>query len=96
VYKRQTLVGREENDVLNGGSGQNTYLPGRGNDTVNGGSGLDIVFFSGERSNYSLDNACSTRACTVSGSGASESDGENRLSNVEILIFQNARVDLED
>ena len=91
-----TLVGREQNDVLNGGGGQNTYLPGRGGDTVNGGSGLDIVFFSGKRSNYSLDSACSTTSCTVSESRASGSDEENKLSNVEILIFQDARVDLED
>ena len=91
-----TLVGREQNDVLNGGGGQNTYLPGRGGDTVNGGSGLDIVFFSVKRSNYSLDSACSTTSCTVSESRASGSDEENKLSNVEILIFQDARVDLED
>ena len=91
-----TLIGREENDVLNGGSGQNTYLPGKGNDTVNGGSGLDIVFFSGERTNYTLNNLCSTTSCKVKGSGASASDGSNTLSGVEILIFEDARVDLED
>ena len=91
-----TLIGREGNDVLNGGSGQNTYLPGKGNDTVNGGSGLDIVFFSGERTNYTLNNLCSTTSCQVKGSGASASDGSNTLSGVEILIFEDARVDLED
>ena len=89
-------MGREQNDVLNGGGGQNTYLPGRGGDTVNGGSGLDIVFFSGKRSNYSLDSACSTTSCTVSGSGDAELDGSDTLSGVEILIFQDAREDLED
>ena len=91
-----TLVGREENDVLNGGSGQNTYLPGEGDDTVNGGSGLDIVFFSGERSNYTIDGACSTTSCTVSGYGASKSNGTNTLREVEIVIFRDARMDLED
>ena len=91
-----TLVGREENDELNGGSGQNTYLPGEGDDTVNGGSGLDIVFYSGERANYTLDNDCSTTSCTVSGSGDAELDGSDTLSGVEILIFQDAREDLKD
>lgn len=91
-----TLVGREENDELNGGSGQNTYLPGEGDDTVNGGSGLDIVFFSGERLNYTIDGACSTASCTVTGYGAYESSGTNTLREVEIVIFQDARVDLED
>jgi len=90
------LIGRGENDELNGGTGQNTYLPGEGDDTVNGGSGLDIVFFSGDKINYTLDGACSTTTCEVTGSGPSASDGTNQLNGVEILIFQDARVDLED
>jgi len=90
------LIGRGEDDELNGGNGQNTYLPGEGDDTVNGGSGLDIVFFSGQRANYTLDLACSSTTCTATGSGASASDGANQLNGVEILIFQDARVDLED
>ena len=81
---------------MNGGSGQNIYLAGAGDDSINGGSGLDIVFFAGERANYTLDGSCSTTSCTISGSGESEADGEDVLSGVEILIFQDARVDLED
>lgn len=84
------LSGRAGNDVLNGGSEQNSYLPGAGNDTVNGGSNLDVVFFSGNRASYSLSN-CNKTSCTVSGP-----DGSDTLKNVEILIFQDARVDLPD
>lgn len=84
------LVGRGGNDSLQGGGEQNSYLPGAGDDTVVGGSGLDIVFYSGNRSNYSL-GGCTKTLCTVQGP-----DGTDTLSNVEILIFQDARVDLPD
>jgi prepilin-type N-terminal cleavage/methylation domain-containing protein len=84
------LSGRAGNDVANGGSEQNSYLPGAGNDTVNGGANLDVVFFTGNRSSYTL-NGCSKTSCNVSGP-----DGTDTLTNVEILIFQDARVDLPD
>jgi Ca2+-binding RTX toxin-like protein len=84
------LIGRAGNDVLNGGNEQNSYLPGNGNDTVNGGPNLDIVFFSGNRADYTL-GSCSKSNCTVSGL-----DGTDTLNNVEILIFQDARIDLPD
>lgn len=84
------LIGRAGNDILNGGTEQNSYLPGAGNDTVNGGANLDVVFFAGNRSSYTLNN-CSKSNCSVSGS-----DGTDTLTNVEILIFQDARVDLPD
>jgi prepilin-type N-terminal cleavage/methylation domain-containing protein len=84
------LSGRAGNDVTNGGSEQNSYLPGAGNDTVNGGGDLDVVFFSEKRSSYTL-NSCNKTSCSVSGP-----DGTDTLTNVEILIFQDARVDLPD
>jgi len=84
------LVGRDGNDTLNGGSEKNSYLPGGGNDTVIGGSGLDVVFFSGNRASYTL-GSCSKTSCSISGP-----DGEDTLQNVEILIFNDARVDVPD
>ena len=91
-----TLVGREGDDELDGGTEENNYLPGGGDDTVTGGSGLDIVFYSGPRSDYSLSSACSKSSCTVTASGASTADGTDTLTGVEILIFNDARVDLPD
>jgi hypothetical protein len=84
------LVGRGGNDTLQGGGEKNSYLPGAGDDTVVGGGGLDIVFYSGNRSSYSL-GGCTKTLCTVQGP-----DGADTLRNVEILIFQDARVDLPD
>ena len=84
------LIGRDGHDTMTGGSEQNSYLPGTGNDTVNGGPNLDVVFFSGQRADYTLSN-CSKTSCSVSGP-----DGTDTLNNVEILIFLDARVDLPD
>ena len=85
------LIGRSGNDKLDGGNGQNSYLPGAGDDSVTGGTGLDIVFFSGNRSSYTLSGGCSKKSCTVSGP-----EGTDTLSSAEILIFKDARVDLPD
>ena len=84
------LVGRGGNDSLNGGGGdKNIYLPGTGADTINGGPGLDIVFFEGNRSNYGTAG-CTKTQCTIT-----QADQENQtLKNVEILIFNDARLDL--
>ncbi len=87
------LVGRGGNDTLIGGEGQNSYLPGDANDMVLGGTGLDVVFFKGNRSDYTL-GACNKSSCSLTGAGTSASEGTNTLENVEILIFRDARVDL--
>lgn len=84
------LVGRDGDDTLNGGSEKNSYLPGGGNDTVVGGSSLDVVFFNGNRADYTL-GSCSKTSCSISGP-----DGDDTLQNVEILIFNDARVDVPD
>jgi len=85
------LVGREGDDQLEGGNGKNTYLPGNGTDTIIGGSDLDIVFFEGNRTDFGT-NGCSKSSCTVTDS----SSNKKLLENVEILIFNNARLDLPD
>jgi prepilin-type N-terminal cleavage/methylation domain-containing protein len=84
------LVGRDGNDNLNGGSEKNSYLPGGGNDTVAGGGGLDVVFFKGVRGDYTIDS-CNKTNCSVSGP-----EGTDTLTNVEILIFADARYDVPD
>jgi len=86
------LVGREGDDELNGGDGQNTYLPGTGKDTIKGGSDLDIVFFEGPRNDFST-GGCIKAKCNVIDKNTNET---NDLVGVEILIFNDARLDLPD
>jgi len=85
------LIGRGGDDVLNGGSDQNIYLPGTGADKVDGGSGLDIVFFEGNLSDYGT-TGCTKASCTVEQTGESD----KTLKSVEILMFDDARLDLPD
>lgn len=89
------LIGRDGDDYLDGGSEQNSYVPGNGNDTVIGGSELDIVFFSGPRVDYSIEVGCTKESCTVWTSNWWNPE-RNYLEGVEILIFSDARVDLDD
>lgn len=83
------LIGGAGGDELIGGNGENRYLPGSGNDSINGGNGLDIVFFEGTKTHYSTTN-CTQSSCTVE----SSSEGNDQLTNVEILIFTDGRLDL--
>ena len=85
------LVGRDGSDSLNGGSGKNIYLPGDGDDTITGGNGLDIIFFEGNRSDYTVDNDCDQSSCEVSHG----SNGVKTINNGEIIIFDDARLDIE-
>ena len=97
------LVGRDGNDKLVGdieaqdiGDDQNIYLPGNGNDTIQGGQGLDIIFFSGDQDEYTIadttDSPCNTESCTVETS----EDETITIQDSEILIFNDARLDLPD
>ena len=52
------ILGGEENDELDSGSGENHYLPGDGINTITGGGGLDIVFFNGDKADYTGLAAC--------------------------------------
>jgi len=76
------LIGLGGNDTMNGGGGYNRYVPGAGNDIINGGSGVDVVFFSGLKSLFSL-SACSKSSCTVS----SSLEGTDTLKQVDALVF---------
>jgi len=92
------LVGRGGNDTLVGdieeqdiGDDQNIYLPGDGNDVITGGQGLDIIFFNGNQSEYTIDSLCNSKTCTVK---QTSNDEIKTIKNSEILIFNDARLDL--
>ena len=88
----------EAQEQLDGGNGFNRFVPGRGNVSITGGDNLDIVFFDAplegaNQKNYTFSTKCDRENCTVT----DKTETENRtmmLSGVEILIFQDQRIDL--
>lgn len=84
------LIGRDGDDQLSGGLGTNQYLPGDGNDQITGNAaGLDVVFLPSARSSYSI-SGCTKVSCTIS----SATEGTKTLSNVNVIVFPDARLDL--
>ena len=95
-------------DLLNGGAGTNTYLPWPdwesepqtlGSATIQGGSGQDIVFLPGnsedfDRAGGSIGTSCTTSTCILTLQDESTT-ASLRLEGVEVLVFQNTRLDLQ-
>jgi prepilin-type N-terminal cleavage/methylation domain-containing protein len=93
------LVGRGGTDQLRGGpldqactTDRNLYLPGVGVSTITGGIGLDVVFFNGPVASYSLTD-CVIDSCVVSGGEPAQ---QVTMVGVEVLIFKDGRIDLEN
>ena len=92
-----TLISRNGGDTLNGGNGSNSYLPwgdrtnsnSFSNVTINGGTGLDGVYLRGTRGQFSSTSGCNSSSCSIQALG-----GTLKMSNVEVLIFKDGRVDL--
>ncbi len=78
------LLGGNGNDELDGGSGENHYLPGDGNNTITGGDGLDVVFFDGDKADYTGQAACTQGTCSLT----------TTIINREVLVFRDGRFDL--
>jgi len=97
-----TLIGDEGTNTLHGCSadsgnatacqsdGENHFLSGNGTDTITGAGGLDVVFFPGVKDDYSISGGCSSSSCSVSGTNSTST-----ITNAEILIFTDARIDLD-
>ena len=83
------LLGGGGNDQLEGGSGENRYLPGDGTNTITGGDGLDVVFFDGDKADYTGLNACKRATCSVTTNSQTTT-----ITNGEVLVFRDGRFDL--
>ena len=83
------LLGGNGNDQLNGGSGENRYLPGNGTNTITGGTGLDVVFFDGDKADYTGLDACTRATCSVTTTSQTTT-----ITNGEVLVFRDGRFDL--
>ena len=85
------LIGDGGNNKLYGGDGQNTYLISGGSNQVYGGTGIDVVFFEGKKDDFDLSSSCSKTYCKAT----NKSSGlANALSQTDILMFDDSRLDL--
>ena len=87
------LIGDGGNNELYGGDDQNTYLISEGANQVYGGNGLDVVFFEGDKGEFDISSSCSKASCTVTNKSSSL---VNTLTQVNILIFDDSRLDLNE
>jgi Ca2+-binding RTX toxin-like protein len=85
------LAGGGGNDTIAGGGGNDTLTGGAGNDTLDGGAGLDIAQFSGKRANYLISLTAGSYQVT----DTVGSDGTDRLSNIERLVFADLSVEVD-
>ena len=83
------LLGGDGNDQLEGGSGENRYLPGDGTNIVTGGPGLDVVFFNGDKADYTGLDACIRKTCSVT-----INNQTTTIKDGEVLVFRDGRFDL--
>ena len=83
------LLGGGGDDQLDGGSGENRYLPGAGTNTITGGAGLDVVFFDGDKADYTGLDACKRTTCDVT-----INNQTTTITNGEVLVFRDGRFDL--
>ena len=83
-----SIAATEADDTLNGGGGDDRLEGRGGNDAINGGEGTDAAVFRGLAADYAIEGDAT--AATIRGP-----DGEDRLTGIEQLIFDDRMVDLE-
>ena len=88
------ILGGDGSDVIKGGAGGDSITPGKGNDEIDGGDGVDEVWFSGNFSNYSFSG--SSKNLKVSDINSGSNDGINTLKNIEILRFQDKKLNTSE
>lgn len=86
-----TIQGMAGNDSLIGGLGDDTLLGSDGDDLLNGGAGTDTVVLHGNISNYKVLKT--STGYTIS--DKSTTDGNDTVSNVEILKFADRTLNLQ-
>jgi hypothetical protein len=86
------LSGGEGNDIISGDG----YGGAGGNDTIDSGDGIDYAVFRGRFSEYSIttDGKGVTTVSHLAGSGHGSSDGKDRVTNTERLVFEDRTISL--
>ena len=85
------LTGNDYDNVLTGNAGDNILTGGAGNDTIEGGEGKDTAVFSGPKTDYIIHIHNGDSKVTDSQAGR---DGEDFLTNIEILKFSDETVEI--
>ena len=80
---------------MNGGAGDDQYLPGTGSNTISDTSGLDTLFLKANKSDISdLDN-CTKSDCELTYSESGVSSSINAI-GIDIIIFDDSRHNVPD
>lgn len=89
--RTDVLLGGWGDDVLTGLAGDDVLSGGAGDDIIDGGAGFDTAVYGGERADY--DIVRNGRTATVT--DASDSEGRDRLIDVERVVFSDKVVALD-
>ncbi|CAN0490958.1 unnamed protein product, partial [Phaeothamnion confervicola] len=73
-------------NLIKGGSGNNTLVGGHGNDTLDGGNGDDTAVFSGKQSDYKI-TVVDGKTAILSDLRAGSPDGTDTIKNIEHVKF---------
>jgi Ca2+-binding RTX toxin-like protein len=91
-----TLMGSSRSDYLDGGDGNDVLTGGAGNDDLKGGAGnANVAVFSGKQADYSFQWLGSQDLGLRVGHLNNGVDGNDTLSNIQILRFADGEVVLD-
>lgn len=85
----ENAVGGSGNDTITGNALANELTGGAGNDTINGGNGNDTAVYSGNKSDYQIQDNGSSIQVTSLTSG----EGTDTLTGIELLKFADQTID---
>ncbi|MGQ3357811.1 MAG: tandem-95 repeat protein [Phreatobacter sp.] len=89
------LDGGAGNDTLEGGANNDTLTGGTGNDTLRGGTGVDTAVYDGDLADYTVGYTPAVGGFITSfGSVTGGPDGDDTLSSVERLQFDDVTLEL--
>lgn len=90
------ISGGDGNDRLNSGAGDDVLVGGDGDDKINGGAGRDTAVYLRNRSEYKITHNADGTMTVHHYNANGEVDDEDTLKNVEILMFLDETVKLDD
>jgi serralysin len=90
----QNAVGGGGNDLLIGGTGNETFEGGGGNDRIIGGAGVNTAIYTGKASDYTWSEN-TDGSFTITDNRGGSPDGTDTLQNIQNLQFADETVPLQ-